>query len=110
MTGRFVIKRSDGQLMFNLKASGNSEIVLTSERYTRKASLLDGLSAVRLNAKLDARYQRKVAQNGQAYFVLRANNDEIVGTSELYSSAAARDGGIEVVKNTAPSAEVDDQT
>ncbi|MGL5119386.1 MAG: YegP family protein, partial [Plesiomonas shigelloides] len=38
MIGHFELKKaSDGQFMFNLKAS-NGEIILTSERYTTKAA------------------------------------------------------------------------
>ena len=35
MSGRFVLKASDEQYLFNLKA-GNNEVVLTSERYTAR--------------------------------------------------------------------------
>ena len=46
--------------MFNSKASGNAESVLTAS-VTGAASPLHGISAVRLNAKLDARYHRNIA-------------------------------------------------
>lgn len=46
MSGRFVMKASDDQYLFNLKA-GNNEVILTSERYTAKASALNGIEAVR---------------------------------------------------------------
>jgi uncharacterized protein YegP (UPF0339 family) len=39
MNGRFVLKASGEQYLFNLKA-GNNEAILTSERYTAKASAL----------------------------------------------------------------------
>jgi len=43
-------------------------------------------------------------------FNLKAGNGEVIGTSERYSTATARDGGIESVKANAPVAPVDDQT
>ena len=46
MAGKFVLKPSGDQLMFNLLA-GNSEVILMSERYTRKESALQGITAVR---------------------------------------------------------------
>jgi uncharacterized protein YegP (UPF0339 family) len=46
MNGRFVLKASDEQFLFNLKA-GNNEVILTSERYTAKASAPGGIDAVR---------------------------------------------------------------
>ncbi|ALN64616.1 hypothetical protein GLA29479_5175 [Lysobacter antibioticus] len=43
-------------------------------------------------------------------FNLKASNGQVIGTSELYSSESARDGGIASVKANGPTAEVDDQT
>jgi uncharacterized protein YegP (UPF0339 family) len=49
MAGKFVLKRSGDQYMFNLKA-GNGEIIATSERYTTKDSALNGIQSVKDNA------------------------------------------------------------
>jgi uncharacterized protein YegP (UPF0339 family) len=43
-------------------------------------------------------------------FNLKSTNGQVIGTSELYESVAARDNGIESVKTNAPSAAVDDLT
>ncbi len=88
----------------------NSEVILTSERYTRKASALEGIAAVELNAALDARYDGRESSAKQPYFVLRANNNEVLGTSEMYVTARARDEGISAVKANARGASVDDRT
>jgi uncharacterized protein len=109
MNSRFVLKASGDQFYFNLKA-GNNEVILTSERYTAKASALKGIEAVRDNAEDDDCYQRRKSGSGQPYFVLRGHNHEVLGTSELYSSASARDEGIRVVGASAPEAELDDET
>jgi uncharacterized protein len=89
--------------MFNLKG-GNAEIVLTSERYTTKQNAQKGIDSVKVNAPTDSRYERRVATNGEPYFVLKAGNGEVVGTSEMYSSTTARDNGIAWVKLNAPGA------
>jgi uncharacterized protein YegP (UPF0339 family) len=109
MAARFVLSRSDDQFRFVLKA-GNGETVLNSERYSTKSGALNGIESVRTNAPIDARHVRKNASNGSPMFNLKAANGEIIGTSETYSSDAARDGGIQVVKSSAPVAAVDDQT
>jgi uncharacterized protein YegP (UPF0339 family) len=109
MNGRFVLKASGEQFMFNLKA-GNNEVILTSERYTAKASALKGIAAVRENAGAEGRYECRVASSGEPYFVLKAGNHEVLGTSELYSSASARDVGIAAVRAHAPAAALDDVT
>lgn len=74
MTRRFVLKRSDDQFIFNFKAAGNSEIILTGERYTRKASALEGIAAIRENASAKTHYQRRTSHAGEPYFVLKAAN------------------------------------
>jgi uncharacterized protein YegP (UPF0339 family) len=109
MASRFVLVASAEQYLFNLLA-GNHEKILTSERYTSRASAVGGISAVRANAPIDARYDRRTSRRGEPYFVLRAANHEVIGTSEMYSSAWARDEGIAAVKANATAAVLDDQT
>jgi uncharacterized protein YegP (UPF0339 family) len=43
-------------------------------------------------------------------FNLKAANHEVIGTSETYTTEAAREAGIASVKANAPTATVDDQT
>ncbi|WP_382160991.1 YegP family protein [Hydrogenophaga sp. UC242_50] len=103
MAAYFHLKPSGTQWMFNLVA-GNHEIILTSERYTAKQSAQGGIASVQANAPVDARYARLNDAAGKPYFVLKAANGEPLGKSETYSSAAARDQGIEAVKAAAPGA------
>jgi uncharacterized protein len=110
MPGKFVIdKASNGQFYFNLRA-GNGEPILKSEMYVTRASAEHGIASVKANALLDERYERKENKSGAPYFNLKAGNHEIIGTSEAYSSASARDHGIESVKHNAPGAETQDNT
>ncbi|MEY4578266.1 MAG: hypothetical protein RL701_2969 [Pseudomonadota bacterium] len=104
---RFKISKSaDGQFTFNLTAA-NAEIILASERYTSRASAETGVESVKINALVDGRHERRTARDGRAYFVLKAANGEIIGTSETYSSKAAMETGTEAVKNNAPKAPVE---
>lgn len=108
--GKFVMTtRKNGEFQFNLKA-GNGEIILSSEGYTAKASCRNGIESVRKNAPDDNRYERKEAKNGKFFFNLKAANGQIIGTSEMYETAAGRDKGIESVKRNAPDATVEDLT
>jgi len=110
MAGKFEIKKSTtGQFMFNLKA-GNHEVILTSELYHQKQSAINGVDSVRANAMDDHQYHRKNAKNGSPYFVLKAANGEVIGKSEMYSSATALENGIESVKKNALTAAVQDLT
>lgn len=108
--GKFVITtRTNGEFQFNLKAT-NGQIILASEGYAAKASCLNGIESVKTNAQDDAKFDKKTAANGKQYFNLKASNGQIIGSSEMYESTAARDNGIESVKSNAPSASTDDQT
>lgn len=108
MTGKYEIKKSsDGQFMFNLKA-GNGEVILTSELYKAKASAENGIQSVRTNSPDDGRYDRRTSKSNDPYFVLKAANGEIIGTSEMYSSTAAMENGIRSVKENGPTAIVSD--
>jgi uncharacterized protein YegP (UPF0339 family) len=108
MTGRFVLKASGNRFIFHLQA-GPNEVLLTSKRYLAKAGALNGIRALRKKAVLDESYQRLVSSNGEPYFVVRGGNDEVLGTSELYSCASAREGGIAAVRADAPEAAVEDR-
>jgi hypothetical protein len=104
--GKFIIKTgSDGQYYFSLKAD-NGEKILSSEGYTSKASCQSGIDSVRANAKADGNYDRRTSSNGKYYFNLKAQNGQIIGTSEMYETSSGRDNGIESVKSNAPGAEV----
>jgi uncharacterized protein len=110
MAAKFEIdKASDGQFYFRLKA-GNGEIIFSSEQYKAKASAQGGIDSVKANAPVDARYERKTSGSAQPYFVLNATNGETLGRSQMYSSAAAMEKGIESVKANAPTASVEDLT
>ena len=109
-TPKCILKRTaDKQFMFNLHAK-NTEIILTSERYTAKASAEYGIGAVRESSRYAERYNRLTSRSGEPYFTLEGKNGEVIGTSEMYSSAQAPDKGIESVKTNGPKAPVDDQT
>lgn len=107
--GVYALKKSGTQFMFNLKA-GNGEVILTSERYTTKANAENGIASVKTNSSKDDRYERKTSTDSQHYFVLKAANHEVIGTSERYTSASARDAGIASVKANGPGSSTDDQT
>ncbi len=109
MSARFTIRKSGIQFHFNLFAA-NGEGILSSGMYASKAGAETGIASVKTNASDDARYERKTSTADQPYFVLKAANHEVIGTSEMYSSPAARETGIESVKTNAHVAPVVDET
>ncbi|WP_425404978.1 YegP family protein [Hwanghaeella sp.] len=110
MAGKFDLYTDKaGEYRFRLKA-GNGQVILASEGYKQKSSATNGIDSVKSNALNDGRYERKETKAGKYMFNLKASNGQVIGTSESYESAAARDNGIESVKKNAPDAAVDDQT
>lgn len=111
INGYYVLKKStsSGKYSFNLKA-GNHETILTSESYLTKAGAKTGIASVQMNGKLDARFEKKLSVRREQYFVLKAGNGEVIGTSEMYSTEAARNGGIAAVKENSPSTMIKDLT
>lgn len=108
--GKFEIKkRKNNEFQFDLKAS-NGQIILTSEGYTTKENCKNGIESVKKNSQIDSRYEKLEAKNGKPYFNLKASNGQVIGTSEMYESVAARDNGIASVKKNAPDADVVDLT
>ena len=110
MAGKFELKKAkDGQFFFNLKAA-NGQVILKSERYKGKKSAENGIESVKTNSAIDERFDRRESKKGEPYFVLLAANNQVIGQSELYSSADSMENGIESVKKNGPGAGVDDLT
>lgn len=87
----------DGRYYFNLMA-GNGENVLRSQGYTRLASAQNGVASVLENGNDKRQFDVKQATNGDWYFNLRAGNNEIIGTSELYASKSNAERGARTVR------------
>ncbi len=110
MAGKFEIFTGDnGQTYWRLKA-GNGEVILTSQGYKSKDAAHTGIESVKTNAADDARFERKDAKDGRAFFSLKATNGQIVGNSQMYASSASCESGIASVMKNAPDADVEDQT
>lgn len=88
---------------FTLLAA-NHEVILTSQSYDSKAGAEGGMESVRKNGADAKNFEKKSSSASQPYFVLKAGrNGQIIGTSEMYSSEAARDNGIASVQRNSPS-------
>lgn len=110
MAAKFELKKSkNDKFLFNLLAA-NGQIILSSEMYEAKAGAMNGIESVRKNAVDAQRFDKLEAKDGSPYFTLKAANGQIIGQSQMYSSAAARDNGIASVMKNGPDAALDDQT
>jgi hypothetical protein len=106
MNGYYQLKKNAaGKYMFDLKAA-NHEVILTSESYETKQAAETGIASVRKNGLNASAFDKKLSSGGQPYFTLMASNGQIIGTSEMYSSEAARDNGIAAAMSNCTSEKV----
>ena len=88
---------SKGEYYFKLKSS-NGEIILVSESYKNRQGCDNGILSVRENALLEESFDVRLSNDKKRYFVLKAKNGEIIGTSETYNSLVNVLNGINSVK------------
>ena len=118
--GKFVIKKTNTDVKFDLKA-GNGETIATSEVYTTEASCRKGIESVRKNAPVaevenqtvegfeavkHPKFEIYLDKAGEYRFRLKATNGEIIAVSEGYKAMAGCENGIASVKKNAPDAEI----
>ena len=104
-----ITKSKSDKFHFNLTAK-NAQVILTSQQYTTKASCLAGVESVKKNAAEASHFEKMDAKDGRFYFVVKAANQQVIGNSQMYTSASARDNGIKSVAENAPSANIVDET
>ncbi|MES2474206.1 MAG: YegP family protein [Verrucomicrobiota bacterium] len=108
MNGYYELKKTEvGKFHFTLKAA-NHETILSSQHYAEKANALKGIESVRAHGPKEESFERKLSAKGEPYFSLKAANGQLIGTSETYSSEAARDNGIASVINNASTPDLKD--
>ena len=120
MAGKFVIKKTNTGVKFDLKAS-NGEVILTSEVYSALAACKNGVESVKTNAPIaniedqtvsgfnvekNPKFEIYLDKASEYRFRLKARNGEIIGTSEGYKAKASCINGIESVKKNASEAAV----
>jgi len=92
-----IFEGQDGQHYFRLRAA-NGEIVLASEGYVSKQGANTGVESVKAHAVIADNFEQRESADGQFYFVLKADNAEIIGTSETYVSKSNAARGAETVR------------
>ncbi len=102
--GYYKLKSAE-KFRFTLHAA-NHEIILSSQSYESLAAAEAGIASVQKNGPLAGSFEKKTSSANQPYFVLKAGNGQIIGTSEMYSSEAGRDNGIASVRANSPTTDM----
>lgn len=104
MPARFQIQQArNGKYYFHLLAN-NGEIILASQMYASRSSAKKGILSVQTNAADPSRYEQLVNKAGQHYFVLKAKNSQVIGTSEGYAATTGMKNANKSVSQNAPKA------
>ena len=118
--GKFVIRKTNTGIKFDLKAS-NGEVIATSEVYSSPESCKKGLASVQKNAPVAAvenqtlegyavekhpKFEIYTDKAGEFRFRLKATNGQIMAVSEGYKAIASCLNGIESVKKNAVDAKI----
>lgn len=118
--GKFVIKKTNTGIKFDLKAT-NGQVIATSEVYTTEAACRNGIASVAKNAPVAAvedqtvegyetaknpKFEMYTDKGGEYRFRLKATNGQVIATSEGYTAKASCENGIESVKKNAVDAEI----
>lgn len=110
MAGKFeVYKDKAGEFRFRLKAS-NGQTILSSEGYKSRSSCMNGIESVKTNCLQADCFDKTTTPTGKFRFALKAKNKQIIGTSQNYTTASARDNGVAAIGRAVPGAAIDDQT
>ena len=100
--------RKNGEFQFVLKAD-NGQVILNSEGYSSKQGCANGIESVKTNSQSKDNFETKTASNGKWYFVLKAGNGQIIGTSQMYEGEDGMKNGLaSVIKNAHNAAVVDE--
>lgn len=118
--GKFVVKKTNTGIKFDLKA-GNGEVIATSEVYSSEAACKNGIASVQKNAPVAGIEDQTVEgfekvkhpkfevyqdKAGEYRFRLKATNGEIIATGEGYKAKSGCMNGIESIRKNAPDAEI----
>ena len=115
--GKYVIKKTNTGIKFDLKA-GNGEIIANSEVYSTKAACLNGIKSVMTNAPVAAvedqtvegfetckhpKFEVYTDKAGESRVRRKAKNGELRATGEGYKAKKSCLNGIESIRKNADS-------
>lgn len=110
MAGSFEIKKAKNDEFYFVLKAHNGEVILQSETYKAKPSAKNGIASVQKNCESADRFEKKETKNGKFSFNLKAANHQVIGSSETYNTAAARDAGVKSVMKNGTTTVVKDLT
>lgn len=100
-----VLQGASGQWRFNVHAK-NGQVVLSSEQYSSEAAAVNGAVAVQTVGKDAAAYTLLENSAKGWYFTVKADNGQIVGVSQQYTTKASAQSAITSLKGLLPDVQI----
>ena len=100
-----IYKDPKGKFRFRLQAS-NGQNIIASQGYTTKTSCMNGIRSVKKNSQDNTNFERLRSKDGSHYFNLKAQNQLVIGTSQMYAGSKSMESGINSVKKNSLKAEI----
>ena len=97
------------QYYYLLKATGNSQLILSCDGFSTKQNCLAGIQFVKKNAANDDSFERHDSYLSFT-FVIKNDNQQTIAKSENYTSEPPREQIIDLIKKDAGSAIIQDLT
>ncbi len=108
MPSRFqIMKAKNAKFYFHLLSS-NGEVILSSQMYASKVTARKGIASVQANAADLNQYEVRTNKAGEDYFVLKAKNQQVIGSSQGYSGTTSMKNGIRSVSKNASNSVIED--
>ncbi|MEO8703347.1 MAG: DUF1508 domain-containing protein [Kofleriaceae bacterium] len=100
-----VVQGESGQFHFNFFAK-NGQIVLSSESYTSQEAAFNGAFAVQTVGQNAAAYTVKQSESGSFFFTVKAENGQVVGISQQYTTKQSAQTGAAALQKLLPTISV----
>ncbi len=118
--GKFIVRRTNTGVKFDLKAA-NGEVIASSEVYTTERACRKGIQSVMNNcigeiedqtvenytALKNPKFEIYTDNAGEYRFRLKAKNGQIIAASEGYKKKSSCLNGIESIRKNAPGSTVE---
>ena len=88
--------KNNDNFYFSLVAK-NGEPILSSEGYLTKDGALNGIRSISENGTDIFNFEIRNSKDNKFYFVVKASNNKIIGTSEMYDEKESASVGIQSV-------------
>lgn len=108
MKGEFQISQINRGYRFEL-VSSSGDILIHSGLFATRSCCAAAIQSLKVLVARGQSFQKLMKPNGQYYFIVAKENDEVLATSQLYWSGSSRDYAIMIIKREVPGAGIKSQ-